>query len=396
MQGTLSFLLALPLVTGLVLPREPAAEVQENFDQDRFMGKWYSLGLASTCPWLIARKSKMSMSTLVLKPSNKRGQVDATVTFTADAFSVCYSRNGWNADVDVDVYVVRTDYDEYAMVLMLKQMAGKLTKTAKLYGRTQELRPSLLAEFKQFALEQGFGEDTFQILPKTGRTQELRPSLLAEFKQFALEQGFGEDTFQILPKTGLPPSIDSPALPPSIAEPDPDPLALSPQTEECQPSEIREEPVLLKVRRDVGQAQPPEGSGDDSPFFRNEDSCKLPQDQGPCFGYETRFFYNATLMTCQEFSYGGCLGNENNFVTEKECLQSCRTEAVCRLPIQRGSCTTSTELWAFDSTSGKCVPFKYSSCQGNGNRFYTQKECEEYCGTLRDGEEEFLGLPKKN
>ncbi|MGH0144743.1 UNVERIFIED_CONTAM: hypothetical protein FKN15_012580 [Acipenser sinensis] len=70
--------------------------------------------------------------------------------------------------------------------------------------------------------------------------------------------------------------------------------------------------------------------------------------------------------------------------------------AVCRLPIQRGSCTTSTELWAFDSTSGKCVPFKYSSCQGNGNRFYTQKECEEYCGTLRDGEEEFLGLPKKN
>ncbi|KAK6470943.1 protein AMBP [Huso huso] len=346
MQGTLSFLLALPLVTGLVLPREPADEVQENFDQDRFMGKWYSLGLASTCPWLIARKSKMSMSTLVLKPSNERGQVDATVTFTANGQCtektavyretetpghMKYHVSRW--DADVDIYVVRTNYDEYAMVLMLTQKEGKVTKTAKLYGRTQELRPSLLAEFKQFALEQGFGEDTFQILPKT---------------------------------------------------------------EECQPSEIREEPVLLKVRRDVGQAQPPEGSGDDSPFFRNEDSCKLPQDQGPCFGYETRFFYNATLMTCQEFSYGGCLGNENNFVTEKECLQSCRTEAVCRLPIQSGSCTTSTELWAFDSTSGKCVPFKYSSCQGNGNRFYTQKECEEYCGTLRDGEEEFLGLLKKN
>ncbi|RXM91524.1 Inter-alpha-trypsin inhibitor [Acipenser ruthenus] len=124
------------------------------------------------------------------------------------------------------------------------------------------------------------------------------------------------------------------------------------------------------------------------------DSCKLPQDQGPCFGYETRFFYNATLMTCQEFSYGGCLGNENNFVTEKECLQSCRTEAVCRLPIQSGSCTTSTELWAFDSTSGKCVPFKYSSCQGNGNRFYTQKECEEYCGTLRDGRDSFKLSPQ--
>ncbi|MGH0124865.1 UNVERIFIED_CONTAM: hypothetical protein FKN15_017155, partial [Acipenser sinensis] len=158
----------------------------------QFMGKWYSHGLASTCPWLIARKSKMSMSTLVLNPSNERGQVDATVTFTANGQCtektavyretetpghMKYHISRRNADVDVDVYVVRTNYDEYAMVLMLKQMAGKLTKTAKLYGRTQELRPSLLAEFKQFALEQGFGEDTFQILPKT---EECQPSEIRE------------------------------------------------------------------------------------------------------------------------------------------------------------------------------------------------------------------------
>ncbi|XP_041098561.1 protein AMBP-like, partial [Polyodon spathula] len=209
--------------------------------------------------------------------------------YKALPLSVCYSRNGqckektavyretetpghmkyhcsrWNADVDV--YVVRTNYDEYAMVLMLKQKEGEVTKTAKLYGRSQELRPSLHEDFKQFALEQGIGEESIQMLPKT---------------------------------------------------------------EECQPRE-RDEPAMLKVRRDVGLAQAPEGSGDDTPFFHKEDSCKLPRDQGPCFGYEPRFFYNATLMTCQEFSYGGCLGNDNNFVTEKECLQSCRTEAVCRL-----------------------------------------------------------------
>lgn len=95
-------------------------------------------------------------------------------------------------------------------------------------------------------------------------------------------------------------------------------------------------------------------------------------------------------MTCQMFQYGGCLGNQNNFHTEKECLQSCRTEAACRLQIDVGPCGKLMQFWAFDSTCGKCVPFNYGGCQGNGNRFYSQKECEEYCGVNKDGDEELL------
>ena len=39
----------------------------------------------------------------------------------------------------------------------------------------------------------------------------------------------------------------------------------------------------------------------------------------------TRFFYNGSSMGCETFQYGGCLGNGNNFASEKECLQTCRT-----------------------------------------------------------------------
>lgn len=39
-----------------------------------------------------------------------------------------------------------------------------------------------------------------------------------------------------------------------------------------------------------------------------------------------RYFYNATANSCQSFRYGGCAGNQNNFRTERDCLQRCRTE----------------------------------------------------------------------
>lgn len=43
------------------------------------------------------------------------------------------------------------------------------------------------------------------------------------------------------------------------------------------------------------------------------------------------------------------------------------------------------ELWAFDAVQGKCIRFQYGGCQGNGNKFYSEKECKEYCGVPGDG-----------
>uniref|UniRef100_A0A8C7ZIM1 BPTI/Kunitz inhibitor domain-containing protein n=1 Tax=Oryzias sinensis TaxID=183150 RepID=A0A8C7ZIM1_9TELE len=115
-------------------------------------------------------------------------------------------------------------------------------------------------------------------------------------------------------------------------------------------------------------------------------ACAKAPDSGPCFGMVQRYFYNPTKMSCEIFNYGGCLGNQNNFVTEKECLQRC---PVCRLPMDAKPCVGSPPIWTFNSTSGLCVPFKQGYCQANGNKFYTKSECDEYCGVIKAGEAMF-------
>nr|XP_025974768.1 kunitz-type protease inhibitor 4 [Dromaius novaehollandiae] len=53
------------------------------------------------------------------------------------------------------------------------------------------------------------------------------------------------------------------------------------------------------------------------------DFCYLPSVCGNCKALFVRFFYNASSRRCEEFIYGGCGGNRNNFETEGECSQAC-------------------------------------------------------------------------
>ena len=57
---------------------------------------------------------------------------------------------------------------------------------------------------------------------------------------------------------------------------------------------------------------------------------------GPCRGNFSRWSYDKDTMSCREFGWGGCHGNDNNFLTERECHLRCkdsgRSRGKCSYP----------------------------------------------------------------
>ena len=58
-----------------------------------------------------------------------------------------------------------------------------------------------------------------------------------------------------------------------------------------------------------------------------EDICRAPAVVGPCDAAFPRWYYDFNSQRCEEFVWGGCGGNGNNFETREAC------EATCPMPI---------------------------------------------------------------
>jgi hypothetical protein len=53
-------------------------------------------------------------------------------------------------------------------------------------------------------------------------------------------------------------------------------------------------------------------------------ACSLPKVVGKCRLGIPRFHYNSATKSCEQFTYGGCQGNENNFETKAQCETACK------------------------------------------------------------------------
>uniref|UniRef100_A0A8C2BA59 Si:ch211-62a1.3 n=1 Tax=Cyprinus carpio TaxID=7962 RepID=A0A8C2BA59_CYPCA len=132
--------------------------------------------------------------------------------------------------------------------------------------------------------------------------------------------------------------------------------------------------------------------------------CFLEKDSGHvCGSYMSRWYYSQQTKKCMRFWYGGCGGNENRFLTEDECFMECvfdivqisPTESenlpeddsifkdICQLKVDAGACSNFSVKWHYNVSTGQCVRFWYGGCDGNNNRFNTQRDCEIRCFRTR-------------
>lgn len=57
-----------------------------------------------------------------------------------------------------------------------------------------------------------------------------------------------------------------------------------------------------------------------------EDECSLSPEMGPCRASLVRYYHDSKTGQCAKFTFGGCRGNGNNFLTELDCKNACITD----------------------------------------------------------------------
>ncbi|XP_076021507.1 kunitz-type protease inhibitor 1-like [Genypterus blacodes] len=95
--------------------------------------------------------------------------------------------------------------------------------------------------------------------------------------------------------------------------------------------------------------------------------CLSPVKVGPCRAAFPRWHFNAASGSCEQFSFGGCKPNHNNYVSKEECVSACSgvkagTERSVILPVKEvcGSPCLPTQLVC----GGGCCLDRTLECDG--------------------------------
>ncbi|NWW06140.1 TFPI1 inhibitor, partial [Oreocharis arfaki] len=124
--------------------------------------------------------------------------------------------------------------------------------------------------------------------------------------------------------------------------------------------------------------------------------CAMKADDGPCKAIHTRYFFNIKSRKCEVFEYGGCHGNENNFLTLEECQKKCvvtgqypfsypptsslfASPDFCFHDQEPGVCRGYFTRYFYNKETKLCEVFKYGGCLGNQNNFRSLEECQTTC-----------------
>ncbi|XP_008273037.3 WAP four-disulfide core domain protein 8 [Oryctolagus cuniculus] len=96
-----------------------------------------------------------------------------------------------------------------------------------------------------------------------------------------------------------------------------------------------------------------------------QEPCTLPSDPGNCKDYKQRWYFDFEHEECKSFTFGGCRGNANNFLSHNDCQKA------CEFTVKRGQCP----LFPYNFRM-ECP----SSCKSDIDCPKKEKCCESTCG----------------
>ncbi|XP_016042941.1 prostaglandin-H2 D-isomerase isoform X3 [Erinaceus europaeus] len=185
MAAAYSLWMGLVLLGVLQMGAQTQDSLQPNFQQDKFLGRWFTAGLASNSTWFLEKKAKMSMCKSVVTPTEE-GSLNLTTTFFRKSQcetwtmllqpmeapgSFSYTSTRW--DSTFNVRVVETDYERYALLFTSGSKGPSQDfHMATFYSRSQSPEAALKKKFSTFAKAQGFTEDSIVFLPRTDMCME--------------------------------------------------------------------------------------------------------------------------------------------------------------------------------------------------------------------------------
>ncbi|XP_009469773.1 PREDICTED: lipocalin-like 1 protein [Nipponia nippon] len=169
---TLGLSLGLALLCLLRVEAEDAGAV--GLDKSKVAGKWYIIALASDSEGYLQKKDKLKMAMATIAVL---GEGDLKVSFAIPTPEGCkkseaiYKQTGVPGEYyssergNKTVQVVDTDGKTYAVIFASRVKDGRTFHMLRLYSRTREVSPKIIALFKKLAREKSFTDEMIRILP---------------------------------------------------------------------------------------------------------------------------------------------------------------------------------------------------------------------------------------
>ncbi|KFQ38389.1 Kunitz-type protease inhibitor 1, partial [Mesitornis unicolor] len=112
---------------------------------------------------------------------------------------------------------------------------------------------------------------------------------------------------------------------------------------------------------------------------QTEEHCLTPKKVGWCRGSFPRWFYNPSLQQCEEFIFGGCKPNKNNYLREDECKLACKNVRGSVGGRQQPVCNGNCQPPFFRCKDGCCIDAYLEcdetlDCADGSDEMY----CEQY------------------